>query len=239
MTVSRWGSPAAASRRSSMQLEWDGQSAFRLSDGDTTVFIDPFEDLSRLRERGMRWEYPPIEGVAADLLLVTHEHMDHNGVGAIGGDPVVIRGAGTHESPVGEIVGIASEHDDVAGTQRGPNTLFVFAFGGMRVAHLGDLGQAALRDAQVAALGTVDVLMVPVGAGPTIGPDEATAIAETTQARLVVPMHYRTERIGFLEPLDGTLERFARVHRADTPTVDLDALDRDGGGPVLVVRATP
>src|SRR4051812_10157955 len=189
-----------------MDLEWYGQSAFRLSDGERTVFIDPFDDMSAMADRGMQWDYPAIEGVTADLLLVTHEHFDHNGVGAIGGDPVVLGRAGTHESPVGEVVGIASEHDDAAGTQRGPNTLFVFSLGGMRVAHLGDLGQAALRDAQRAALGTVDVLMVPVGAGPTIGPDEAMAIVEATGARLVVPMHYRTERIGFLDPL----ERFTR-----------------------------
>jgi L-ascorbate metabolism protein UlaG (beta-lactamase superfamily) len=114
-----------------MQLEWYGQSAFRLADGDTTVFIDPFDDLSGLRDRGMRWEYPAIEGVSVDLLLVTHEHRDHNGVRAVGGDPVVLRStAGTHESPIGEVVGIASEHDEVAGTQRGPNTLWVFLFGG-------------------------------------------------------------------------------------------------------------
>src|SRR3954451_21149083 len=78
--------------------------------------------------------------------------------------------------------------------------------GPLLVTHLGDLGEAALRDAQVAAPGTVDVLMVPVGAGPTIGPDEAMAIVEATGARLVVPMHYRTERIGFLDPL----RRFTR-----------------------------
>src|SRR3954454_22019337 len=222
-----------------MDLQWYGQSAFRLDDGERTVFIDPFDDMSAMAGRGMQWDYPAIEGVTADLLLVTHEHLDHNGVSAIGGDPVVVRGAGTHESPGGEIVGIASEHDDVAGTQRGPNTLFVFSFGGMRVAHLGDPGQAALRDSQVAALGTVDVLMVPVGAGPTIGPDEAMEVAETTQARLLVPMHYPTGRIRFLEPLDGTLERFARVHRADTPTVDLDALDESADGPTLVAPAAP
>lgn len=29
----------------------------------------------------MRWEYPAIAGVEADPLLVTHEHVDHNGVG--------------------------------------------------------------------------------------------------------------------------------------------------------------
>src|SRR3954469_1066859 len=222
-----------------MDLEWYGQSAFRLSDGERTVFIDPFDDMSAMADRGMQWDYPAIEGVTADLLLVTHEHLDHNGVGAIGGDPVVLRRAGTHESPVGEGVGIAAEHDDVAGTQRGPNTLFVFSLGGMRVAHLGDLGQRELRREQLAALGHVDLLLVPVGAGPTIAPDAAVAIAETTQARLVVPMHYRTERIGFLEPLDGTLERFGRVHRAGPPAAHPDPPAGDAEGPLLVVPAAP
>ena len=222
-----------------MQLEWYGQSAFRLTDNGTTVFIDPFDDLSGMRDRGLRWDYPAIEGVRADLLLVTHEHLDHNGVGAIGGDPVVLRAlAGTHESPVGEVVGIASEHDDVAGTQRGPNTLFVFSFGGMRVAHLGDLGQAALRDAQLAALGKVDLLIVPVGAGPTIGAREAMEIVEAVEADLVVPAHYRTERISFLEPVDAFAGRFATVHRADAPAVDIDALP-GGEGPVLVLPVVP
>ena len=222
-----------------MQLEWYGQSAFRLTDDGTTVFIDPFDDLSAMSDRGMRWDYPAIEGVSADLLLVTHEHLDHNGVGAIGGDPVVLRAlAGTHESPAGEVVGIASEHDDAAGTQRGPNTLFVFAFGGMRVAHLGDLGQAALREAQLAALGQVDLLLVPVGDGPTIGAAQAMAIVEQVGAKVDVPHHYRTERIDFLEPVDAFAERFATVHRADAPAVDLDAV-AGGDGPVLVLPAAP
>ena len=221
-----------------MQLEWYGQSAFRLTDGERTVFIDPFDDLSALRGRGLRWDYPPITGVSADLVLVTHDHLDHNGVGAIGGEPAVLRIAGTHESPVGEVVGIASEHDDAAGTQRGPNTLFVFSLGGMRVAHLGDLGQTALREAQLAALGRVELLLTPVGGGPTIGAEQAAAIAEAVEAKLVVPAHYRTERIDFLDPLDAMLERYARVHRADAPAVDIDAL-ADGDGPLLVVPAAP
>jgi L-ascorbate metabolism protein UlaG (beta-lactamase superfamily) len=222
-----------------MQLEWYGQSAFRLQDGATTVFIDPWHDLSAITSRGMRWDYPPITGVSADLLLVTHEHFDHNGVGAVGGDPAIVRSAaGTHESPIGEVVGIASEHDPVAGTQRGHNTLYVFSLGGMRVAHLGDLGQSALREEQLDALGRVDLLLLPVGAGPTIGAEQARTIVDQVHARLVVPHHYRTKRIDFLDPLDDFGSRFTRVHEAATPVVELDDLP-SGDGPLLAVPAAP
>jgi hypothetical protein len=145
-----------------MRVEWHGQSAFRLTADDRTVFIDPFGDVSGLAERGIVFEYPPIAGVTADLVLVTHEHRDHNGVEAIGGDPVVLRStAGRLESPIGEVVAVASEHDPVAGTQRGPNTVFVFDLGGVRVCHFGDFGQASLRDEQAEAIGSVDRLGVP------------------------------------------------------------------------------
>src|SRR5690349_16618986 len=102
--------------------------------------------MSRLIDRGIAWSYPPIEGVRADLLIVTHEHGDHNAVEVIAGDPELIRStAGTHESPVGEVVSVASEHDDAAGTKRGANTLVRFALDGLIYCHLGDLGQAELR----------------------------------------------------------------------------------------------
>ena len=103
-----------------MQVEWYGQSAFLLTAGDTTVAIDPFADMSEMAaSRGMQFDYPPIEGVEADLLLVTHEHIDHNGVDAIGGDPAILRStAGRLESPIGEVVAIASEHDEQHWRQR-------------------------------------------------------------------------------------------------------------------------
>ncbi|WCB95440.1 hypothetical protein DSM104299_04184 [Baekduia alba] len=185
-----------------------------------------------------RWDYPAID-VGADVLLVTHEHLDHNGIGAVSGDPALLRStAGTHPSPIGEVIGIASEHDEAAGTQRGPNTLFVFAFGGLRVAHLGDLGQAQLRPEQAAALGTVDLLFVPIGGGPTIGADQATDIAATTSAKLVVPMHYRTERIDFLEPVDAFADQARKALRLDGATFDTDAV-ADPDGPVVVIPAAP
>ncbi len=222
-----------------MQVEWYGQSAFRLTDGATTVVIDPFDDLGALAERGMRWDYPAIEGVRADLLLVTHEHLDHNGVGAVAGDPPTLRStAGRLESPIGEVLAVASEHDDAAGTERGPNTLFAFTLGGRRVAHLGDLGQSDLREEQAQALGNVDLLFVPVGDGPTIGAEQAAAIAARLSARVVVPMHYRTERIDFVEPVDAFSALAQRVERLESSAFDLDALP-GGETPLVVVPAAP
>ena len=219
-----------------MQVEWYGQSAFRLSEGRHTVFIDPFGDVSALASRGMRFEYPAIERVTADLLLVTHEHRDHNGVEAIGGSPQVIRStAGTLESPIGQVRAIASEHDDFAGTQRGPNTIFVFELGGVRVCHFGDFGQAELRDRQREAIGGVDLLFVPVGGGPTIDAERAAAIVAQLAPRLTVPMHYRTPRLGFLDPADAFLERAGDVRRLDSSSFETS----EHNGHVTIVPVAP
>lgn len=191
-----------------MRVRWFGQSAFLLSGSEGRVFIDPFgKGMSeRAKAWNSSWSYPEIEDVEADVLLVTHDHFDHNGVEAIGGDPKEIRGAGTHESPVGEIVGVNSEHDDAAGTQRGPNTIFRFSLDGVTVAHFGDFGQLALRPEQRAALGDLDVVFFPVGAGPTTPPAEGAALLRDLAPAVLVPMHYRSNRISFLEPPEPFFE---------------------------------
>jgi L-ascorbate metabolism protein UlaG (beta-lactamase superfamily) len=120
--------------------------------------------------RGIVFAYPPIAPVEVDLLLITHEHADRNAAEVASGAPVTIRStAGTFDSPVGEVVAIASEHDSAAGTERGPNTIFRFELDGLRVCHLGDLGQAALRPQQERAIGRIDLLFVAAGGGPTTG----------------------------------------------------------------------
>jgi L-ascorbate metabolism protein UlaG (beta-lactamase superfamily) len=223
-----------------VRVEWYGQSAFLLSSTETAVAIDPFGDVSAaLAGRGVRFEYPPIDGVEAHLLLVTHEHVDHNGVEVIAGSPVILRStAGRLESPVGEVVAIASEHDEEAGTARGPNTIFVFELDGLRVAHFGDFGQAALRDEQAAAVGAVDLLLLPVGGGPTIGAEQATAIVRRLSPRWVVPMHYRTPRVGFLETADAFLGGFPDVERLAEPVFETAGL-RAADAPLVVLPAAP
>lgn len=222
-----------------MRVEWFGQAAFVLEGAGGKVFIDPFGDVSGLADRGIRFEYPPIDIDGVDLLLITHEHADHNGVEAIGGEPPVLRStAGRLESPIGEVLAIASEHDEAAGTQRGPNTIFAFDLDGVRVAHFGDFGQRELRAEQRSLLEGAELLFLPVGGGPTIGADGAAAIVQTLAPRWVVPMHYRTPRIGFLETEEEFLARMPSVHRLDETSFELGDLP-EAAGTLAVVPAAP
>ena len=222
-----------------MRIQWYGQSAFGLEGEQASVFIDPFGDMSPLAGRGLQFEYPAIEGVEPGLLLITHEHLDHNAHEVIEGEPTILRStAGRLESPIGDVVAVASEHDPSAGTERGPNTIFVFELDGLRIAHFGDFGQNALRDEQADAIGSVDLIFIPVGGGPTTDAAQAREIVERLRPRWVVPMHYRTPKIGFLEPADAFLETFDEVHRLPEPAFDTADLPT-GEKPVAVVPAAP
>ena len=223
-----------------MRIRWFGQSTFLIS-GERLVFIDPFGDMDVLAGRGLRFDYPPIEGVEADLLLVTHEHVDHNAVEVIGGSPVILRStAGTFESRVGEVIAVASEHDEVAGTERGPNTIFRFMLDGLRLSHFGDFGQAELRPEQRKAIGDHDVLLLPVGAGPTVGGESAAAIVRALRPRLVIPMHYRTEAVNFLDPPDEFLAALgARVERLNESELEVEQLLGTAEDPTVALLAPP
>ncbi|MBS1878217.1 MAG: MBL fold metallo-hydrolase [Actinobacteria bacterium] len=211
-----------------------------MSGEEGTVFLDPFGEMAAARERGLGWRYPPIAAAGVDLLLITHEHSDHNAVEVIAGEPATIRAlAGTHESPLGPVVGVASEHDAAAGTKRGPNTIYVFTLDGVRVAHFGDFGQAALRPEQSQAIGTVDLALVPAGGGPTIGGCAAAEIALSLGAKWAVPMHYRTPRIDFLEDEAEFAAAFPEVMRFEGPSFDTDELEQAEIGAIAVIPAAP
>ena len=224
-----------------MRIQWFGQSAFLLT-GEQTIFIDPFGvPGDAMAARGLEFNYAPIENVSADLLLITHEHFDHNAAEVIDGEPVVIRStAGRLESPVGEVVAIASEHDDAAGTVRGPNTIFRFTLDGITFCHLGDFGQPALRSEQREAIGEIDVLIIPVGGGPTIGGEQAAALVRSVAPRLVVPMHYRTTAVNFLDPPDEFLAALgASVTHLETSHADVDELLGSREAPRVALFAPP
>jgi L-ascorbate metabolism protein UlaG (beta-lactamase superfamily) len=223
-----------------MQVRWYGQSAFALVEAAGSVFIDPFGDMESARARGMTWNYPAIADATAQLLLVTHEHGDHNAVQVISGVKQTVRSsAGTFDTPVGRVVGIASEHDPFAGTKRGANVIYVFEMGGVRVCHMGDFGQTELRAEQRAAIGDVDLLFVPVGGMATVDGRAAAALVEQLGPSWVVPMHYRTPAISFLDTADDFLLAVkGEVVAMDRSTFDTSEV-RPEGGRIIVLPAPP
>ncbi|MCH5287181.1 MAG: MBL fold metallo-hydrolase [Christensenellaceae bacterium] len=161
----------------------------------------------------------PVTPVAADVVLVSHGHHDHAAVETVPGEPRIIKEAGKYTlSPDVKVTAIEACHDDKGGAQRGKNLLFLIEAEGLRVAHLGDLGHLPTEE-QVKALAPLDAVMIPVGGFFTIDAPTAKQVAEMLQARIVLPMHYRSAATeGW--PI-GTLDQFTSLYAEKAEELDL------------------
>lgn len=173
------------------------------------IVTDPYDDQSGY----------PVTPVNADVVLVSHSHHDHSAVETIAGQPRVLREAGTTTlAPDVRVTAISAYHDDVHGVKRGGTLLFLLEAEGLRVAHLGDLGHP-LTEAQRRTLAPVDVLMLPVGGFFTVDAPTAKQVAEDLQARVILPMHYRTAWTADW-PI-APLEDFTRLYAEVPPSMPL------------------
>ncbi len=163
-------------------LTWYGQSCFMLeSASGTRILMDPMS-----ANLGYA---PPVE-LHPDAVTISHEHPDHNNLGLVPGKERVFRGLTADkkgwvkiDDKVKDVTirSIGVYHDQKRGAELGLNTIFIFETGGVRIAHLGDLGHA-LTDQQLAAIGSVDVVLVPVGGGSTIDAQTATYVVDQIPA---------------------------------------------------------
>jgi len=201
-----------------MKIAWYGQSCFRLiiktnGSDKITLFIDPFS-----KELGLT---PP--RASADIVVVSHNHPDHNNIATLGGSPFVIDGPGEYDIKKVYIKGIYSFHDDKKGEERGINTISIIEAEDLKICHLGDLGQKELSDNQLEKIGEVDVLMIPVGGTGTINGSEAVKIINQIEPSVVIPMHYKIP--GNSAKLDG-VDKFLQEIGAENQTVDELALSK-------------
>jgi L-ascorbate metabolism protein UlaG (beta-lactamase superfamily) len=168
-----------------MDIRWFGQSFFEITvDTDIKknfkIFIDPFDD-----EIGIA---PPAD-LEGDVVLVTHEHHDHNNIGAFKNTGVIINTPGEYSVGGVDIKGILSFHDDKNGAERGLNVLYIIETEEIRVVHLGDIGHLP-TEAQVQKIDGVDALMIPIGGKYTVSPKDAVKIIKQLEPKIVIPMHY-------------------------------------------------
>lgn len=176
-----------------MNFTWFGHSCFLITtDNGTRILTDPYDDTVGY----------PMHTVNADIVTLSHDHFDHNHISMATGNPVVCRTAGVHEVNGVRITGMPSYHDDAKGEKRGTNIIFLIETDGLRVAHLGDLGELPGADT-LRQLDPLDVLLAPVGGVYTIGPRIAREIANRTHTRVLVPMHYQTDVLTLGKKLHG------------------------------------
>lgn len=174
-----------------MKINWLGHSCFLItSDKGTKIITDPFRADSHL-------SYPQVKE-NADIVTVSHEHLDHNFVSSIQGKPEIVKGSTTKTVKNAVIKGISVWHDDTKGMQRGANTIFCIYIDGINICHLGDLGHI-LTENERGEIGQVDVLLIPIGGLFTIDIEMATEICEHIKPRIVIPMHYKTDRCQWLK----------------------------------------
>jgi L-ascorbate metabolism protein UlaG (beta-lactamase superfamily) len=186
-----------------MQITWKGQSCFQISVNlgkgeQVNIVIDPFDEATGLR-------VPKLE---ADLLLISHDHHDHNNTKAVDGKFLLVEGPGEYEAKGVYVQGIPAFHDDEQGKEKGVNTIYVVEAEDLRICHMGDLGQKELTDEQLEKIGDVDVLMIPIGGNFTISAKESMKIMSQIEPRIIIPMHYSLPKLKI--KLDG-LEVFLKA----------------------------
>jgi len=214
-----------------MKLRYLGHSAFELelADGRKVVF-DPYESGSYDGALG----YGPIAG-PHDIAVVSHGHPDHRFEGVISQAGTVVDEAGEIDVDGIRITSIPTFHDESQGSERGANLISIIEADGMRIAHLGDLGHPVTK-ADAPALEGIDVMIVPVGGYFTIGGAVAKAIVDEFSPKVVVPMHYKTDKCGFpIAPVDEFTMLMGDFDEAGGSELDLTVGSLPAGPKVIVL----
>jgi L-ascorbate metabolism protein UlaG (beta-lactamase superfamily) len=166
-----------------MEITWYGHSCFRLTErGFATVVTDPY-DSSVVG-------YEPLK-LKADIVTVSHEAPGHSFVSAVKGGPHIINGAGEYEIGSVFITGVQTDSNGKKAVDKPRNTLYVFDYEGLTIAHLGDL-RAVPTQGQIEALGNVHVALVPIGGGQALNASKAAEVVSLIEPKIVIPMHYAT-----------------------------------------------
>jgi len=185
-----------------LTIRWFGQSFFQVEASDKTlIVVDPHSMIEYNRPT-----------CKADLVLITHEHDDHNQPDALTDSReakiirgLTVKGKRQEWAKIDEkfkdikIRSVPSFHDAEDGLKRGKNSIFVFEVDGLKIAHLGDLGHS-LEAEQIKAIGGIDILMIPVGGIYTINGEKAREVVDQLKPRLyVLPMHYGNRAVDTLQ----------------------------------------
>ncbi len=215
-----------------MKIKWLAHSAFLITaDSGTRIVTDPYKTFERHKHGDI--------DETAEIVTVSHGHGDHNNVAAVKGNPQVLDKAeavkGIKDQSI-KLKAVMTAHDDAGGSKRGPNVIFCLDVDGVKICHCGDLGHV-LTDEQVKAIGKVDVLMVPVGGTFTVDAAAATKVCEQLKPRIILPMHYKTEKIDLpIGGVDDFLKGKSNVKRVDGSEIEVKAGKLPASAQIMVLK---
>ncbi len=197
-----------------MKIKYLAHAAFLITaDNGTRIITDPYETSPGIAHKAIT--------ETADIVTVSHEHGDHNNAAAVKGNPKILR-AGDEVKGI-KIRAVTAFHDNQGGARRGKNTIFCFEVDGVNICHAGDLGHE-LSAEQVKSIGRVDVLMIPVGGFFTIDAKEATNVCNQVKPKVILPMHYKTDKIEIpIVGVDDFLKGKSNVTRSSESEIELKA----------------
>lgn len=205
-----------------MKVAWLGHHCYRImSDSGLTIITDPYRSPLGPRP-GIELKYDPLDETA-DIVVVSHEHSDHNNAEAIRGNPEVVRGSeirGSSKKVKGiEFKALACYHDNVQGQMHGENNILSFELDGMIICHNGDQGHELTAD-QAAELGKVDILLLAVTYMHEVNTQWADILYEQLKPRVTLPGHYHSHKCTFpMATVDQFLEGKANVVRLDEKSI--------------------
>lgn len=208
-----------------MIITWLGHSCFKIQDKNNsdgvTLVTDPFDKSLGLK----------VPNIEADIVTVSHDHVDHSNVSALRGTPYIIDSAGEYDIKGVLVEGINSYHDEKSGAERGRNIIYRIEVEGISICHLGDLGHV-LDNKQLERLGGIDILLIPVGGKYTLDAAKAVEVISQIEPRIVIPMHYKTEGLKLeIDPLDKfvkelglepTHEEKLKISKKELPAEDME-----------------
>ncbi len=181
-----------------LQIRWHGHSCFELTN-DITLVTDPHD--------GKSIGLPP-PSVTGDIILVSHDHFDHNSVKTVEKeDSKIVTDERKRTIYNVQINGYPSYHDESHGEKRGKNVIYKFTYDGITFCHLGDLGHE-LDEKTIHQIGDVDILFIPIGGTYTIDADKAWNVVKKINPKITIPMHFKLEGLSLpISSIDPFLEK--------------------------------
>ena len=205
-----------------VKITYLAHSCFLITSSDgLKIITDPYNTIG----------YAPVNE-SADIVTISHEDFDHSNVAGVTGQPEAVRGPGTTTVKGVEFKVIEAWHNS---SKTMANNIICFTVDEVNFCFLGDLG-SALSPEQISAIGSVDVLFIPVGGGYTINAQKATDTYIALNPAIVIPMHYGMPKLIFtLDGIGDFIQGKTNVKKLDSSLLEISKAELPAATTIMVM----